>query len=71
MTIEEVFKHIVHLLKNLNNSAKDKNTIQVMKIFRDNVFFVNLMENTDLPDEIADTIQDYLEQNLPIEIHTH
>ena len=71
MTIEEVFKHIVHLLKNLNNSAKDKNTIQVMKIFRDNVVFVNLMENTDLPDEIADTIQDYLEQNLPIEIHTH
>lgn len=71
MTVDEVLKHTVQLLKNLNNSLKDKQTKGVMSAFRKNIFYAKTMGDALTPGELLDKIQDYLSQHQQVEISSH
>lgn len=69
--VDDVLKYIIHLLKDLKDSLKDKQTRAVLAILRKNLFFAKSMNEFTLPEELIEKIQDHLNQNISIEIGSY
>ncbi|WP_367605581.1 hypothetical protein [Legionella sp. W05-934-2] len=68
LTIEDVLKHFVYLLRNLDDSLRKSQTSAVLNVLRNNSFFSKSMKENTLPEALAETIQDCLNQIMPVEI---